>query len=36
MLALPVGDAIKTKFFAHDEEAKVLFNVDKASIGFEY
>lgn len=31
-----VADAIKSKFFARDEEAKVLFNSDKASIGFEY
>jgi uncharacterized FAD-dependent dehydrogenase len=33
---LYVADAIKTKFFARDEEANVLFNIDKASIGFEY
>ena len=31
-----VADAIKAKFYVRDEEAKVLFNGDKASIGFEY
>ena len=31
-----VADAIKAKIYVRDEEAKVLFNGDKASIGFEY